>query len=297
MTTRAAGRFAYINARLLDPASGLDAIGAVLTDGERIVEVGAGLLVSGLPADVEIVDCGGACLAPGLVDMRVHLREPGEEHKETLRSGGDAAVAGGVTSMICLPDTEPVIDDVAAVEFVARRARKIGLAKVYPYAAATKQLEGKELAEIGLLAEAGAVGFTDGTHAIRSAQLMRRLLSYAATFGVLVVQHPEEPSLAEGGVMNEGELASRMGLAGIPAAAEAIMLERDIRLVEITGGRYHAAHISTAEGADIIRRAKQRGFAGHMRYGATLFRAQRAGGQRVPDLRQAVAPLTVGGRS
>ncbi|OAN46767.1 dihydroorotase [Paramagnetospirillum marisnigri] len=253
------GLVAYVNARLLDPATGLDAKGALLTNGETVADVGPGLFQGGVPSGIEVVDCKGLCLAPGLVDMRVQLREPGEEHKETLKSAGEAAVAGGVTAMVCLPNTDPVIDDVASVEFVARRARKIGLAKVYPYAAATKNLEGKELSEMGMLAEAGALGFTDGVRAIRSAQLMRRALSYAATFSLMVVQHPEEPSLAEGGLMNEGELATRMGLSGIPAAAEAIMLERDMRLVEITGGRYHAAHVSTAEGIDIIRKAKARG--------------------------------------
>ncbi len=259
MSARPPGRVAYVNARLLDPASGLDARGALLTEGETIVEVGPGQLAGGLPADVEIIDCRGACLAPGLVDMRVQLREPGEEHKESLQSAGEAAVAGGVTSMVCLPNTHPVIDDVATVEFVARRARKIGLAKVYPYAAATKGLAGQELAEIGLLAEAGALAFTDGLKAIKNAQVMRRALSYAATFGLMIVQHPEEPSLADGGAMNEGEMASRLGLPGIPPAAEAIMLERDMRLVEITGGRYHAAHLSTAEGIDVVRRARERG--------------------------------------
>jgi dihydroorotase len=258
MSIHIPGRVAYINARLLDPASGLDARGAVLTDGESIVDVGPGLFANGVPSGIETIDCGGACLAPGLVDMRVQLREPGEEHKETLLSAGLSAVAGGVTSMVCLPNTDPVIDDVATVEFVARRARKNGLAKVYPYAAATKKLEGQELAEIGMLAEAGALAFTDGCKAIRNAQVMRRALSYAATFGLLIIQHPEEPSLAEGGVMAEGEMATRLGLSGITPAAEAIMLERDLRLVEITGGRYHAAHVSTAEGLDIIRRAKKR---------------------------------------
>ena len=253
------GLVAYVNARLLDPASGLDARGALLTNGENIADVGPGLFQGGVPSGIEVVDCQGLCLAPGLVDMRVQLREPGEEHKETLKSAGESAVAGGITSMVCLPNTNPVIDEVATVEFVARRARKIGLAKVYPYAAATKQLEGKELSEMGMLAEAGALAFTDATKAIRNAQVMRRALGYAATFGLLIVQHPEEPSLAENGMMNEGELASRLGLAGIPAAAEAIMLERDVRLVELTGGRYHAAHVSTAQGIDIIRKAKARG--------------------------------------
>ena len=253
------GLVAYVNARLIDPASGLDAKGAVLTNGETIADVGPGLFQGGVPSGMEVVDCQGLCLAPGLVDMRVQLREPGEEHKETLKSAGEAAVAGGVTSMVCLPNTTPVIDDVATVEFVARRARQIGLAKVYPYAAATKKLEGQELSEMGMLAEAGALAFTDGVKAIRNAQLMRRALSYAATFALLIVQHPEEPSLAEGGLMAEGELATRMGLSGIPAAAEAIMLERDMRLVGITGGRYHAAHVSTAEGVEVIRKAKAKG--------------------------------------
>ncbi|TAN60610.1 MAG: dihydroorotase, partial [Magnetospirillum sp.] len=253
------GLVAYVNARLIDPASGLDAKGALLTNGETIADVGPGLFQGGVPSGMEVVDCHGLCLAPGLVDMRVQLREPGEEHKETLKSAGEAAVAGGITSMVCLPNTTPVIDDVATVEFVARRARKIGLAKVYPYAATSKQLEGKELSEMGMLAEAGALAFTDGVKAIRNAQLMRRALSYAATFGLLIVQHPEEPSLAEGGMMSEGELATRMGLSGIPAAAEAIMLERDMRLVAITGGRYHAAHVSTAEGIEVIRKAKAKG--------------------------------------
>jgi dihydroorotase len=259
MSAIAPGRIAYLNARLLDPASGLDANGALLTDGETIVDLGPRLFAGGVPSDVTAIDCHGACLAPGLVDMRVQLREPGEEHKESLRSAGEAAVTGGVTSLVCLPNTHPVIDDVATVEFVARRARQTGLAKVYAYAAATKRLEGQELAEIGLLAEAGALGFTDGIKAIKNAQVMRRALAYAATFGLMILQHPEEPSLADGGAMNEGELASRLGLPGIPPAAEAIMLERDMRLVELTGGRYHAAHVSTAEGVAIIRRAKERG--------------------------------------
>ena len=255
----AEGQLALINARLLDPASGLDSMGGVLIDGELIASIGPHITAAQIPDGIPVIDCGGLCLAPGLVDMRVQVREPGDEHKETLRSAGEAAVAGGVTSMVCLPNTDPVIDDVPTVEFVARRARLNGLAKIYPYAAATKNMEGHELSEMGMLAEAGALGFTDATKAIRNALVLRRALSYAATFGALIIQHPEEPSLAEGGCMNEGELATRMGLAGIPAIAEAIMLERDMRLVELTGGRYHAAHVSTAEGLDVIRKAKAKG--------------------------------------
>jgi dihydroorotase len=251
-------RVAYVNARLLDPASGLDAAGGLLTEGEHIVHLAPGLFADGAPVGARVVDCGGACLAPGLVDMRTQLREPGQEHKESFKSAGRAAAAGGVTSMVGLPNTNPVIDDEAAVEFVARRARLIGLAKVFTTAAATKGLEGQELAEIGLLREAGALAFTDGIKAIADAQVMRRLLDYAASHDLLVIQHPEEPSLATG-VMNSGEMATRLGLRGIPREAEIIMLERDMRLVGMTGARYHAAHVSTADGVDIIRKAKAAG--------------------------------------
>lgn len=256
-----AGLVAYVNARLLDPATGLDAKGALLTNGEIIADVGPGLFQGGVPSGIEVVDCAGQCLAPGLVDMRVQVREPGEEHKETLKTAGEAAVAGGVTSMVCLPNTDPIMDEVATVEFVARRARKNGLAKVYPYAAATKKLEGRELSEMGFLQEAGALAFTDGIKAIADSQIMRRALSYAATFGALIVQHPEDPALVGSGVMNAGEQATRMGLSGIPPEAEVILLERDMRLVAMTGGRYHAAHVSTAEGIEVIRKAKARGLA------------------------------------
>jgi dihydroorotase len=254
---------AYINARLLDPASGLDALGAVLTQGEEIADFGPGLFRASagwrVPSGIQTVDCKGACLSPGLIDMRVQLREPGEEHKETFKTAGEAAVAGGVTSMVCLPNTDPVIDDVASVEFVARRARKVGLAKVYPYAAATRRLSGKELSEMGMLAEAGAVAFTDGVQALADARVMRRALSYAATFDLLIVQHPEEPALAGSGAMNSGEMATRLGLSGIPNEAEVIMIERDLRLVAATGARYHAAHVSTALGVEAIRHAKRQG--------------------------------------
>lgn len=254
-------RVAYINARLIDPASNLDAPGALLTDGEAIADLGPGLFAEGVPEGIEVIDAKGLCLAPGLVDIRVQLREPGEEHKETIASAGAAAVTGGITTMVCLPNTDPVIDGVAGIEFIARRAREVKRAKVYAYAAATKGLLGKDITEIGLLQEAGAVAFTDGVRAIASARVMRRALSYASAFGALIVQHPEEPSLAENGVMTEGEIATRLGLAGIPTCAESMLVARDLRLVELTGGRYHVAHVSTAETVDLIRRAKARGLA------------------------------------
>ena len=251
-------RTAYVNARLLDPASGLDAPGGLLAEDGKIADFGPGLFADGVPEGAQRVDCGGACLAPGLVDMRVQIREPGEEHKETMDSAGRAAAAGGVTAMVGLPNTDPVIDDVAGVEFIARRAREAKGVKVYTYAAVTRNLEGRELTEIGLLAESGAVAFTDGLKPVADAQVMRRALAYARTFDQLIVQHPEEPSLS-GGAMNGGELATRLGLPGIPKLAEVMMIERDLRLVEMTGGRYHVAHVSTAESVEAIRRAKARG--------------------------------------
>ena len=259
MKTSIPGRVAYINARLLDPATGVNAPGGVLTEGEKIIEVGANLFSDGGPDGADVIDCAGACLAPGLVDIRMHTGEPGQEHKETLASAGRAAVAGGVTSMVCLPNTKPVIDDMSVLEFIARRARQQGLAKVYCYGAITKGLEGSELAEMGLLAESGAVAFTDGLKSVTNAQVMRRALDYAATFGFLIVQHAEEPSLAKGGMMNAGETATRMGLSGIPRQTEVIMAERDIRLVEMTGGAQHFAHLSTTEAIDAVRKAKAAG--------------------------------------
>ncbi len=256
---RTPGRVAYVGARLLDPATGLDTVGGILTEGELIKQVGPKVTADLALEGVTVIDCNGLCLAPGLIDMRVHLGEPGEDYKETLASAGRAATKGGITSMVCLPNTDPVIDDMSVVEFVARRARLQGLSKVYPYGAVTKGLKGKEIAELGLLAESGAVAFTDGFRAVADAQVMRRAMMYARTFDLLICQHPEEPSMAIGGAMNAGETATRLGLVGIPREAEIIMIERDIRLVELTGGRLHIAHVSTAESVDAVRKAKQKG--------------------------------------
>jgi dihydroorotase len=252
---------AIVNARLLDPAGKRDERGGVLAQDGMIADVGPQVGRQGLPDGVERVDAGGHCLAPGLIDMRVQLREPGEEHKETIATASAAAAAGGVTSMVCLPNTDPVIDDVAGVEFIARRARETRLSKIYCYGAVTRNLAGKDLVEIGLLSESGALAFTDGLSAVADARVMSRALSYARCFGALIIQHPEEPSLAEGGAMNAGELATRLGLAGIPRQAEVMMIERDLHLVEMTGGRYHVAHVSTAAAVEAIGTAKRRGLA------------------------------------
>lgn len=250
---------AYVNARLLDPATGLDETGTVLIDGNKIIDTGPHLFPNGPPANVQVIDCNGYCLAPGIIDMRVHLPEPGGEHKESFETASAAAAAGGVTSLICLPDTDPAIDNISVIEFIARRARETNIVKIYAYGAITRGLEGAELTEFGTLSEAGALAFTDATRAIADTLVMRRALSYAATFDLLIVQHPEEPRLARNGQMTEGEMSTRLGLAGIPAVAEVMMLERDLRLVELTGARYHAAHVTTAAAIDVIRGAKARG--------------------------------------
>jgi len=253
------GRTAYRNARLLDPASGLDAPGALFTIGRKIADLGPGLFADGVPEGVATVDCGGLCLAPGLVDMHVHLREPGHEHKETLATGSRAAAAGGVTTMAAMPNTEPVIDDVALVQFIERRARETAIVRIYPIAAVTRGLGGRELTEIGLLHEAGAVAFSDDGLPVADALVMRRALAYATAFDALIIQHAEDPALSAGGCMNEGETATRLGLPGIPNASETVIVERDLRLVALTGGRYHVAHISAAEAVAAVRRAKARG--------------------------------------
>jgi dihydroorotase len=250
-------RVLFRRARLLDPESGLDQRGDLLVEGDRIAAMGGDLAVS--ERDVETVPADGLCLAPGLVDMRVQLREPGAEHMESIESGGQAAAAGGITTMVALPNTDPPVDNVSVVEFLARRAREVKLAKIHTYAAATKGMGGHDLTEMGLLAANGALGFTDGVRAVADALVMRRVLAYARTFDLLVVQHPEEPSLARAGEISEGEIAARLGLPAMTPAAEVIMIERDLRLVEITGARYHAAHLSTAAGIEAVRRAKAQG--------------------------------------
>jgi dihydroorotase len=253
-----AGSTAYINARIVDPASDKEYVGAILISDGKIADFGPSLFASGAPYGIESVDCRGLYLAPGIVDTRVHTGEPGEEHKETLESAGIAAAVGGITSLVLLPDNDPPFDDASLIEFVARRARQIKLANMYAYGALTAGLEGKELAEIGLLAEAGAVGFTDADHSIGNAQVLRRALYYAKAFDALIVHLPQEPMLS-GGTMTSGVMATRLGLSGSPPLAEVIMVERDIRLVEMTGGRLHLAKISTAESVKVIASAKARG--------------------------------------
>ena len=256
---KSTARTALVNARLFDPASGLDTQGALLIENGKIADLGPGLFASGVPDGIHTIDCEGHLLAPGLIDMRVFTGEPGAEHRETLATASQAAAAGGVTTLIVMPNTNPVIDDVALVDYIERRARDTAIVHVHPMAALTRGLKGELMTEIGLLKEAGAVAFTDADRSVTNAQIMRRTMSYATLFDALIVQHAEDPDLAGDGVMNEGELASRLGLMGIPATAETILIERDVRLLELTGGRYHVAQVSCAESVDVIRRAKTRG--------------------------------------
>jgi dihydroorotase len=247
--------------RVIDPASGMDADGVVMTLNGRILYAGPESGAPAAPEGAEFVDCQRRAILPGLVDMRVFVGEPGAEHRETLASAGQAAAAGGVTTIVTMPDTDPVIDDIALVDFVGRRARDTAPVHVLPMAALTKRLEGREMTELGLLKAAGAVGFTDGRHSVASALVLRRALTYGRDFGALIINQPADPELSRAGVMNEGETATRLGLPGIPKEAEIIIVERDVRLAALTGGRYHAAQISCAESLEVIRRAKKAGLA------------------------------------
>ncbi len=250
---------ALVNARVVDPSRSLDEKGAVLVADGRIVASGADAANQGAPEGAEIIDCHGAAVLPGLVDMRVFVGEPGGEHRETLETASRAAAAGGVTAIVTMPDTNPVIDDPALVDFVFRRARDTAIIRVHPMAAMTRGLAGEELTEYGLLKEAGAVAFTEGRRSLKSAKVMRNALTYARDFGALIVHHVEDDDLANGGVMNEGETATRLGLPGVPREAETIVLDRDIRLARMTGGRYHAAQISCEPALAALRRAKLAG--------------------------------------
>lgn len=245
------------NARVIDPARELDAPGSIIIADGTILAAGPEAANQGAPYGAEIVDCKGAIACPGLVDMCVSVGEPGAEHRETLASASQAAAAGGVTTICTMPDTDPVIDDPALVDFILRRARDTAIVNVHPLAALTKGLNGHEMAEIGLLKEAGAVAFTNGHKSVENAQVMRRMMTYARDFDALVIHHTEDPDLA-GGVMNAGLNASWKGLSGVPREAEIIMLERDLRLVGMSKGKYHANLISTSDSADVIRVGKKR---------------------------------------
>ena len=243
------------NGRVIDPSQNLDQITDVWIRGEHLI--GLGPQPNLHPA--QTIDARGKIVCPGLIDMHVHLREPGREEDETIATGTASAIAGGVTSVACMPNTEPALDTQAAAEFVYLQAERAGNANVFPIGAITKGRQGVELAEIGGLVEGGAVAFTDDGSPVVSAEIMRRALEYTRMFDKACLSHAEDLELTKGGVMNEGVESMRLGLRGMPAAAEEVMIHRDIELAGITGGRLHILHVSTARGVELIRRGKQRG--------------------------------------
>src|SRR2546426_2145333 len=245
--------------RVIDPSRDLDQPADVLIQDGKIAGLGASL---GTPDGAEVRDVRGKVVAPGLVDVHVHLREPGNEDVETIATGARAAAAGGFTAVCAMPNTDPVTDNQAAVGFIVRQSLRAGFARVYPIGAISVGQRGQQLAEFGEMVGAGAVAVSDDGQPVVSSHLMRTALEYARTFDIPVADHCEEPSLSAGGVMHEGLVATKLGLKGIPAAAEEIMVARDILLAELTGGRVHLCHLSTRGAVELMRRAKERGLRG-----------------------------------
>ncbi len=246
------------NGRVIDPANKIDNILDILIDNGKIIEIGKKLSTQHSPLTT-IIDASGKIVVPGLIDMHVHLREPGYEYKETIKTGTEAALAGGFTSIACMPNTKPVNDNQSVTDFILDKARKEGVVNVYPVGAITKGLKGEELSEIGELKSAGVVAITDDGKPVMNSELMRRGMEYATMFDLPVISHCEDLHLSEGGVMNEGFVSTELGLKGIPNAAEDVMTARDIALSELTGARLHIAHVSTRGAVNLIREAKSRG--------------------------------------
>ncbi len=242
--------------RVIDPSRDFDQIADVLLADGKIESVGSGLIG---PEGIQTVDVAGRVVAPGLVDVHVHLREPGREDAETVATGARAAAAGGFTAICAMPNTDPVTDNQAAVGFIVKQGAAARAARVYPIGAISLGQKGEHLAEFGELVQAGAVAVSDDGHPVVSSHLMRTALEYAQTFDVPVVDHCEDPTLAHGGAMHEGVVSTQLGLKGIPSAAEAIMVARDILLAELTGGHVHICHVSARQSVDLIRQGKDRG--------------------------------------
>ncbi|MBV9080267.1 MAG: dihydroorotase, partial [Elusimicrobia bacterium] len=249
------GRLVIKGGRVIDPRQSIDRVADVLIENGAVVSIGAGNGVSG----AEVIDAGGKVVAPGLVDVHVHLREPGGEAKETIATGTKAAAAGGITSVVSMPNTQPPMDNVTDIQFVIARAAAEASVRVYPTGTISKGREGNEMSEIGAMVRVGCVAITDDGNGVQNSQLLRRALEYTKTFNIPVMEHCEDAYLVAGGVMNEGPLATRLGLKGIPRQAEYCMAARDIALAELTGGRLHLTHMSTKESVELIRRAKEKG--------------------------------------
>lgn len=248
------------NGHIVDPSQGIDSVGDIIVENGKIKKIITNTQRSKLKTkNYKVIDAKGLYVLPGLVDMHVHLREPGFEYKETIKTGTLAAIRGGFTSLCCMPNTKPVNDNETVTEFILRKAYAEGVCYVFPIGAITKGQKGEELAEMGMMYEAGCVAFSDDGRPVMNSLLMRRALEYSKRFGVPIISHAEDLNLSTGGVMNEGMVSLSLGLRGIPAEAEVIMIKRDIELVRLTGGRLHIAHVSTAEGIKTIREAKKEG--------------------------------------
>lgn len=249
----------FANARLIDPEAGTDSPGGLLVEGGAIAAIHPGGAAPPAPAGAEVIDCAGRCLAPGIIDWGVKIGEPGERHRESFRSAGQAAAAGGVTTIVARPDTEPAIDSPELLEFVTRRAAGASPVRILHMAALTTGRGGREMAEIGFLRDAGAVAFTDGFRSAPDTRVLSRAMAYAQGLGALIVGHPQEAGLSAGAAATSGPLAALLGLPSVPAMAERMGLERDLALVEMTGVRYHADQITTAQALPVLRRAREAG--------------------------------------
>ena len=245
------------NGSIIDPDKNTIEKKDVLIEGKIIKDLKKNISVD--EKKFKIIDCNNLFISPGIVDMRVNIGEPGFEHKETIKSACKAAASGGVTSMVCMPNTYPAIDQPAIIQSIQRKAREVSLSKVFCTGCITRGAEGNEICELQLMREFGALGFTDGNKSVSNARVMKRALNYAKSFDGLIIQHAEEPELSQGGMVNEGEFATRMGLTGIPNYSESMIIERDLWLVRDTKCRYHVSHISTKESVEIIRKAKKEG--------------------------------------